>query len=230
VRIAVGKFLSRARRAILVHEAPRQRRSPSTGSDHMKNIGIVLVVIVLIVAAVGVALVGTYNSLVGQDQAVKAGWAQVENQLKRRADLIPNLVESVKGFASQEKTVIGLVTDARAKLAGAKTPGEASAANTELDSALSRLLVVVEAYPQLKSDQNFRDLMYELSGTENRVAVARKDYNEFVNTYNTSLRTFPTVMLAGMLGFSPAEFFQVDAKDTGVPKVDFGTAPATTTP
>jgi len=196
----------------------------------MKNLGIVLVAIVAIVALVGVALIGTYNSLVAQDQAVKTGWAQVENQLKRRADLIPNLVESVKGFAAQEKSVIGLVTDARAKLAGATTPAQASAANAELNTALSKLLVVVEAYPQLKSDQNFRDLMYELSGTENRIAVARKDYNEYVNTYNTSIRSFPTMLFAGSLGFQPAEFFEVEEKDTGVPKVDFGTAPATTTP
>jgi len=196
----------------------------------MKNIGILLVAVIAIVAIIGLALAGTYNGLVAQDQAVKAGWAQVENQLKRRTDLIPNLVESVKGFAAQEKTVIGQVTDARAKLAGATTPAEAKAANADLNSALSRLLVVVEAYPQLKSDQNFRDLMYELAGTENRIAVARADYNADVEVYNTSLRSFPTVLIAGTLGFAPAEFFEVEAKDTGVPKVDFGTAPATSTP
>ncbi|MDO8964748.1 MAG: LemA family protein [Coriobacteriia bacterium] len=196
----------------------------------MKNLGIVLVAIVVVVALVGVMLAGTYNSLVGQDQAVKAGWAQVENQLKRRADLIPNLIETVKGFAAQEKQVIGLVTDARAKLAGAKTPAEAGAASAEMNAALSKLLVVVEAYPQLKSDQNFRDLMYELSGTENRIAVARKDYNGAVNTYNTSLRSFPTVMIAGMFGFQAAEFFQIDEKDAELPKVDFNTSPATSTP
>lgn len=180
-------------------------------------------VVVAIVAVVAVALVGTYNGLVGMDQDVKAKWAQIDNQLKRRADLIPNLVETVKGFAAQEKSIMTEIAEARTKLAGASTPAQAAAADAELTGALGRLLVVVENYPNLKSDQNFRDLMYELSGTENRIAVARKDYNESVQAYNTAVRSFPNVIIAPMLGFRPAEFFQVAEGDKDVPTVDFGT-------
>ena len=197
----------------------------------MKAIGGIVAVVLVIAIAIGAFMVSTYNGLVKMDQDVKGKWAQVENQLKRRTDLIPNLVATVKGFAAQEKSIIDSVTSARAKLAGATTPGEASAANAELNSALSRLLVVVENYPQLKSDQTFRDLIYELSGTENRIAVARKDYNDSVQTFNTRIRTFPTNMVVGMLGFSAAEFFEVSEEDQEVPTVDFGTAqPATSTP
>ncbi|MBA4371087.1 MAG: LemA family protein [Coriobacteriaceae bacterium] len=196
----------------------------------MKALGGIIAVVVVIALVVGMFMVSTYNGLVKMDQDVKGKWAQVENQLKRRTDLIPNLVATVKGFAAQEKSVIDSVTSARAKLAGATTPAAASAANGELTTALSRLLVVVENYPQIKSDQTFRDLMFELSGTENRIAVARKDYNDSVQTFNTRVRTFPTNMVAGMLGFSAAEFFEVTEADKELPKVDFSTTPATSTP
>jgi LemA protein len=179
--------------------------------------------ILAIIAVIAVALVGTYNGLVGMDQDVKAKWAQIDNQLKRRADLIPNLVETVKGFAAQEKSIMTEIANARTKLAGATSPAQAAKADSELNSALSRLLVVVENYPNLKSDQTFRDLIYELSGTENRISVARKDYNESVQVYNVAVRTFPNMLIAPMFGFQPAEFYQITVGETEVPDVDFGT-------
>jgi LemA protein len=187
-----------------------------------------LAVVALVVVVIGGSLAGTYNDLVGRDQDVKGKWAQVDNQLKRRADLIPNLVETVKGFASQEKSIMTAIADARAKLAGATGPAEAAAADAQLSGALSRLLVVVENYPNLKSDANFRALMYELSGTENRIAVARKDYNESVQSFNTKVRSFPTNLIAGMFGFGPAEFFAVGEADKQVPNVDFNSPPPVT--
>ncbi|MDZ4169640.1 MAG: LemA family protein [Coriobacteriia bacterium] len=167
-------------------------------------------------------LIGMYNGLVQQDQEVKTQWAQIENQLKRRADLIPNLVETVKGFAAQEKEIIGQITAARAALSGAGTPAEAAEADAALTSALGRLLVVVEAYPNLKSDQTFIRLMDELSGTENRIAVARKDYNDVVKVYNVKVRTFPTNVIAPMFGFALADYFEITDAEAQTPQVDFG--------
>jgi len=187
------------------------------------KVGAVIGAIVLVVVIIAVSLIGTYNRLVGLDQDVKTQWAQIDNQLKRRSDLIPNLVETVKGFAAQEKSIMTEIADARARLAGAQTPADAANADAELTSALSRLLVVVENYPDLKSDQNFRDLMYELSGTENRIAVARKDYNDAVNAFNLAVRRFPTNLVAPMFGFEKAEFFEVSEADKETPKVDFDT-------
>lgn len=184
---------------------------------------IVLAAVILFGCVVGSSLISTYNDLVKRDQEVQNKWAQVENQLKRRADLIPNLVETVKGFAAQEKAVIGEITDARAALAGAKSPAEAAQANDALNSALGRLLVVVENYPNLKSDKHFIALMDELSGTENRIAVARKDYNDEVTSYNVTIRRFPTNVLAGMFGFDKAEYFEVSESDKQTPSVDFNT-------
>jgi LemA protein len=191
----------------------------------VKKLAVVGGAVLLVVALVAMSLIGTYNGLVGMDQDVKAKWAQIDNQLKRRADLIPNLVETVKGFAAQEKSIMTEIADARARLAGAGSPAKAAEADAALTGALGRLLVVVENYPNLKSDQNFRDLMYELSGTENRIAVARKDYNESVQLYNVKVRTFPNVIIAPMLGFQPAEFFQVSGSDKQTPSVDFSTTP-----
>jgi len=191
----------------------------------VKTLAVVGGVIVALVLVIGLTLMGTYNGLVKQDQEVKAQWAQIDNQLKRRSDLIPNLVETVKGFAAQEKSIMTEIADARAKLAGASTPAQAATADAELTGALSRLLVVVENYPNLKSDQNFRDLMFELSGTENRIAVARKDYNDSVKVYNVTIRSFPTVMIAPMFGFDKAEFFEVSGVDKENPTVDFNTNP-----
>ena len=164
---------------------------------------------------------GTYNNLVMLDEGVKAAWAQVENQLQRRYDLIPNYVETVKGFAKQEQDVFIKVTEARSKVGGAGSIPDKIKANNELSSVLSRLLVVVERYPELKSDQNFLRLQDELAGTENRIAVERRRYNETVKTYNIKVRSFPTNILAGMFGFEKAAFFEVPEAAQVVPKVEF---------
>ncbi len=182
-----------------------------------KSLWIVIGIIALLV----VFGISSYNGLVSLNENVNGKWSQIENQLQRRADLIPNLVNTVKGFAAQEKQVIQSVTDARAKLAGAQGPAAKAQANGELNSALSRLLVVVENYPNLKSDKNFRALMDELSGTENRIAVARKDYNDSVQLFNTKIRSFPTNIFAGMLGFGAKEYFKAEEGAKAVPKVSF---------
>ena len=147
-------------------------------------------ILMVIVLAVG-SVFGFYNGMVSARENVDSKWSQVDNQLQRRSDLIPNLVNTVKGYAAHEKDVFQAVSDARAKMAGARTAGDKMAANTELNSALSRLLAVAENYPQLKADQNFRQLQDELSGTENRIAVARKDYNDAVQGYNTKIKSLP---------------------------------------
>ena len=177
-------------------------------------------VILLLVLAMLLSGCG-YNQIQSKDEAVKAGWSEVLNQYKRRADLVPNLVETVKGFAAQEKSVIDSVTNARAKLAGAQGPAARGAANAELSGALSRLLVVVENYPQLKSDKTFIGLMDELSGTENRIAVARRDYNQAVQSFNTRVKSFPTSIIAGMFGFSQKEYFRAEEGAKQVPAVKF---------
>jgi LemA protein len=146
----------------------------------------------------------------------------VENQLQRRADLIPNLVATVKGYAAHEETILSNIADARSRLVGAQGAADKAAANEELNTALSRLLVVVENYPNLKADANFRQLQDELAGTENRLAVARKDYNDSVQVFNAKIKTFPNVIWAGMLGFEPREYFKAEAAAKSSPKVDFG--------
>ena len=176
---------------------------------------------VLIVLVVGGMLVGQYNALVTSNEAVDAAWAQVENVLQRRADLIPNLVETVKGYAAHEEEVFTRVADARSRLAGATTPAEASAANAGLTSALGRLLAIAESYPDLKANQNFLRLQDELAGTENRIAVERMRYNDQVRTFNTAIKRFPTRFLAGVLGFSERDYFEADQGAKEAPKVDF---------
>ena len=163
----------------------------------------------------------SYNTFVSQDEGIKAQWAQVENQLQRRNDLIPNLVEATKGFAQQERDVFGAIADSRAKLAGATTPEQKMAAANEQSSALARLLVVVENYPTLKSDATFSRLMDELAGTENRIAVERMRYNEAVQAYNTQRRSFPSNITAGIFGFKEATLFQAAESAKVAPKVDF---------
>lgn len=175
----------------------------------------------VVIALVLVMGVSGYNSLVALNENVNGKWAQVENQLQRRADLVPNLVETVKGAATQERQVVQAVTDARAKLAGSQGPAAKAAADAELSSALSRLLVVVENYPNIKTDQNFRQLSDELAGTENRLAVARKDYNDAVQGYNAKIQSFPTVIYAKMLGFGAKEYFRAEEGAKKPPQVKF---------
>jgi LemA protein len=186
-----------------------------------KTILIVVVILVIIFLVPYSYLKGTYNRLVTMDESVKAAWAQVENQLQRRYDLIPNLVETVKGFAAQEKEVFVSVTEARSKVAGAGNIPEKIQANNTLSSALSRLLVVVERYPELKSNVNFIRLQDELAGTENRIAVERRRYNEMVKEFNVQIRRFPTNIVAGMFGFEKATFFEVPKERQEAPKVKF---------
>lgn len=191
----------------------------------MKKGTIILLVIlgIILIGALSIYgfVKGTYNSLVTNDEGVKAAWAQVENQLQRRYDLIPNLVETVKGYAAHEKEVFIQVTEARAKVGGAGTVGEKISAENELSSALSRLLLVVENYPDLKANQNFIRLQDELAGTENRIAVERRRYNEAVRAYNVLIRTFPRNIIANMFGFQKADFFEAPAGAATAPKVEF---------
>jgi len=163
----------------------------------------------------------SYNRFVGQEEAIKAQWAQVENQLQRRNDLIPNLVETVKGYASHEEGVFKDIADSRAKLLAAKSPDEAITAANQQTSALGRLLAVVENYPNLKANEQFNRLMDELSGTENRIAVERMRYNERVQEYDTARRQFPANLTAKMFGFKEYPFFQAPPEAKQVPKVNF---------
>lgn len=177
-------------------------------------------IIMVVVLAVG-SMFGFYNGMVSSRENVDSKWSQVDNQLQRRSDLIPNLVNTVKGYASHEKEVFQAVSDARAKMAGAQSVGDKLAANGELSGALSRLLAVAENYPQLKADQNFRQLQDELSGTENRIAVARKDYNDAVQNYNTKIKSLPYSLFARALGFTARDYFKVEETAKAVPKVQF---------
>ena len=164
----------------------------------------------------------SYNRFTGSEEAIKAQWGQVQNQLQRRNDLIPNLVETVKGFAAQEREILTAIAASREKLAGARTPDETIKAANEQSSALARLLVVVENYPNLKSDANFRQLMDTLEGTENRIATERMRYNERVQEYNTLRRRFPSNMTAKVFGFKEYPYFEAPAAAQQLPKVDFG--------
>jgi LemA protein len=163
----------------------------------------------------------SYNRFTAEEEGIKGAWGEVENQLQRRNDLIPNLVETVKGFAAQEKSVIQAVADSRAKLAGASTPSDKIEAANEQSTALSRLLAIAENYPQLKSNENFIRLQDELSGTENRIAVARGRYNQRITEYNTLRRQFPSNVTARMFGFKEYPYFKAPEEAQKVPKVDF---------
>lgn len=188
----------------------------------MKKGYMVIGIIVAVIVLLGVMLMSSYNNFVTLEENVDQSYAQIENQLQRRLDLIPNLVNTVKGYASHEKEVIASISDARARLAGANTVEEEATANAELTGALSRLLVVVENYPNLKADQQFTQLMDELSGTENRISVARKDYNDQVAVYNKKVKQFPGALIAGMTGFDEKDYFTADPKAAEAPEVDFG--------
>lgn len=195
----------------------------------MKSVLIVLAIIVVIALILGGSFIGRRNQMAIKKEAVNAAWSQVDVVLQRRADLIPNLVETVKGFAAQEQTVFGDIAKARSALLGAHSPAEKIAANGQLDSALGRLLVVVENYPQLKSSENFLRLQDELAGTENRIAVERRTYNQVVQDYNTFIATFPNSLVASISGFTRNDaYFKTEEGARQAPKVNFGTAPATT--
>ncbi|HVO99343.1 MAG TPA: LemA family protein [Bryobacteraceae bacterium] len=183
---------------------------------------IVVGFLVIVALVLGGALIGARNELVQEREAIKGAWSQVDVVLQRRADLIPNLVETVKGFAKHEEEAINSVTAARAALGGAQTPKDKIAANAQLDSALSRLLVVVENYPNLKADENFLRLQDELSGTENRIAVERRKYNEVVQKYNTDIELFPKNIAASIFGFQREDaYFKAEAGAKEPPKVKF---------
>jgi len=182
-----------------------------------------ILIAVAVIAVIFLPTISSYNKMVGLDQAVKQSESDIDTQLQRRSDLIPNLVATVKGYATQEKTIFTEIADARAKLAGAQTITEKADADTQLSNSLSRLLVVVENYPTLKSDQNFRDLSVALEGTENRINIARKDYNNAVSIYNSKIKTFPNSIIAGIFRFEEKPYYKASEGAKEVPKVDFTT-------
>ncbi len=190
----------------------------------MKIALIVLAVLLIIALVLGSSFIGRRNQMAIKREAVNGAWAQVDVVLQRRADLIPNLVETVKGFAAQEQTVFGEIAKARAAYLSAGTPAEKIAANGQLDRAMVKFLAVTENYPQLKSNENFLRLQDELAGTENRIAVERRRYNETVQDYNTFIALFPNSLVASMSGFARNDaYFKTEEGARAVPKVSFGT-------
>jgi len=192
----------------------------------MKNKGCVIAIIIVAVLAILAVSIyayvkGKYNSFVQEQLDVENNWAEVENQLKRRYDLIPNLVETVKGYASHEKEVFTQVTEARASVGKAETRQESIDANNQLTGALSRLLVTVENYPQLKANENFIRLQDELAGTENRIAVSRRRYNEAVTIYNKNISIFPNSLFAGIFNFEKEPLYKIDESEKETPQVKF---------
>jgi LemA protein len=188
----------------------------------MKRGGLIAIVLIAVVLMmVGGCLVGNYNRLVTSKEAVSQRWAQVDNQLMRRNDLIPGLIESVRGTALQEQQVFGDIANARARMAGASSPSQRIEAGRQMDSALGRLFVVVENYPQLRSNEAFMQLMDELAGTENRLATERMRYNQEVQTYNVLIKRFPTNLFANVFGFQPAPYYEIPESARQAPKVDF---------
>lgn len=180
-------------------------------------LGVVLALIVIVV----LIIVGGYNNVISQREKVDYAWREIDVQLQARADKIPNLVATVKGYAAHESGIMAELADARAKLAGASTAAEKAQADDELSGALSRLLVVVENYPDLKADASFRQLSDEIAGAENRIAVARKDYNAAARAYNTTIKTFPGSMFASMANATPADYFEAAPSAQEAPKVEF---------
>lgn len=188
----------------------------------MKAFGIAIAVLLAVGLAVGASFASRRNEMVAQREAIKTAWAQVDTVLQRRADLVPNLVETVKGIAAQERAVFDSIAQARAAMAGARTPAERIAANEQLSGALARLLVVVENYPTLKSNENFLRLQDELAGTENRIAVERRKYNEVVQAYNTNIQLFPNNIVASMSGFQREDaYFRAADAARQAPTVKF---------
>ena len=195
---------------------------------------IAIIIVIAVVVVLGFILMTMYNGLVKLKNQVESSWAQIDVQLKRRIDLIPNLVETVKGYAAHERGTFEAVTEARANAQRAQGPADTAAAEGILGQALGRLFAVAEAYPELQADENFRQLQSELAGTENRIAVSRQVYNDSVLTYNNAIQTFPGVVLAGPFGFARREFFETDETQREAPRVDFspgaGTAAPSVTP
>lgn len=185
-----------------------------------KSIKILLIIITILVILV-IPIVTSYNSLVSMEQGVKSSESNIDTQLQRRSDLIPNLVSTVKGYASQEKQIFIDIANARTKLAGAQNIPDRANADSQLSSTLSRLLVIVENYPDLKSNQNFRDLSVSLEGTENRISIARQDYNTTIILYNTKIKSFPSSVIAGIFGFSEKPYYKAASGTEEVPKIDF---------
>src|SRR5690554_648272 len=188
----------------------------------MMKRGLIIVgsIILVILLFIGM-FAGKYNTMVTAEENIEGKWAQVENQLQRRLDLIPNLVETVKGYAAHEQETFTQITEARAKAAGAQTLNEMAEANDELSSALGRLMVIVENYPQLKANENFIRLQDELAGTENRIAVTRRDYNQAVQEFNTFIKRFPNNIVAGMFNFESRDYFEAEEGAQEAPKVQF---------
>lgn len=180
-------------------------------------------IVIVVIAIILFPLIGSYNKMVTLEQTVNQSESNIDTQLQRRSDLIPNLVATVKGYAAQEKDIFTALADARAKLAGAQTVTEKANADNQLSESLSRLLVVVENYPNLKSDQNFRDLSVSLEGTENRINIARQDYNNAVGEYNSTTRKFPNSIIAGIFRFDQKPYYKAAEGAKEVPKVDFST-------
>jgi LemA protein len=193
------------------------------GFGFMKYIVGVFILIFLVFIILGAVIIGMWNGLIGKDEKVKEAWAQIDTQLQRRADLIPNLVSTVQGYAKHEKEIFENVSSARSKLLGAQGPQQKAEASGELSSALGRLLAISERYPDLKANTNFIRLQDELAGTENRIAVARTRYNDAVRILNQSIRQFPGAIFASMMSLKPAEYFQPPdkAKARQVPEVKF---------
>lgn len=187
----------------------------------MKKGTIIILIVVAVIAIIGMSLVGSYNNMVNLKENVETKKADVSVALERRADLIPNLVNTVKGYAAHEEKVINDVTEARKALLNAESITELSEANENLSKAINNLLVIVENYPDLKANTNFINLQDELAGTENRIAVARKDYNEAVKSYNTSIKKFPNNMIASMFNFNECSYFEASSDKTEVPNVEF---------
>jgi LemA protein len=187
------------------------------------KIGLIIIGVLLLMGVLFAGkVIGVRNELVTQREAIKGAWADVDNNLQRRADLIPNLVETVKGYAKEETTVFTNIANARSALIGARTPAEKIQANSQVDSALSRLLVISENYPQLKANENFLRLQDELTGTENRIAISRRRYNETVQKYNTNIELFPNNIAAALFGFQREDaYFKTEPAARTVPKVTF---------
>ena len=187
----------------------------------MKALFITLGVVVAVVVITVIACIGIRNGLIDRDEKVREQWSQIETQLQRRADLIPNLVNTVKGYAKHEEKIFTEVADARSRLLSAQGPAAKAEAGAQLNSVLGRLLAVAENYPQLKASDNFVRLQDELAGTENRIATARTDYNNAVREYNQKTRTFPNVIVASLFGFEQAEYFEAGDGADQVPEVNF---------